>query len=727
MPMDSRSPFRRRIALLVAASVFLIPGYGAYSQPEADRAAQAQQATNRELLRDFIYYAKIARFDVAAGRGQELLSRNLSPTEFADLVETADEIGRYEDAISRALRAAESEPTAAAIEKAYQTGMLARARDPNQIKANIALLTGTFRGREFGTERLLRAGEYAVPQLLEALLDRTNPALQSQAQRVLVLLGGQSLIPLATALPHLEPGQQEVVADVLGLLQRRAALPFLADLRRSAATNQVRQACDRAINRLGASISEDVAELYYQLAELYSAENTDLTSFPNEDFQLLWSFARGSGLAMAGIRTEVFHEAMAMRMAQRALELNASHRGALTVWIAANFSRELSSPQGYQNPAYGPNRREAMYYAVTAGPAVSQAVLARALTGNDTRLARRAIAAVHKTVGAETLAPGGGSSPLLEAVNYPNRRVQYEAALAVAAAQPSSPAPGIDRVVPALGSAIREAGSQYAAVVASDNETYQSIRRSLERNRFTVLPFGTSWSALEGPVAEAAAIDLVVVANLSANGTLTQIDGVRGTAKTAATPVLAIVSSSAYNDLRFRVNRDRVVAVRPAGLTEDQINSSIATLLAEASGGPITADEARGYAMSALSALRDLAISGNRVLDVTDAASALVASLPSAQGATKLEIGEVLSRIGESRAQVAILDAAFAAGGAEQTALLEKAGQSIRTFGNLSEPRHVTRLMELAKAPGPQSTTAAALVGALNLPNADLIPLIVKD
>ena len=56
----------------------------------------------------------------------------------------------------------------------YETGKLERARDPEQIKKNIDLLTGLVRPRLFARERLKAASEYAMPQLLTAFLDRTD-------------------------------------------------------------------------------------------------------------------------------------------------------------------------------------------------------------------------------------------------------------------------------------------------------------------------------------------------------------------------------------------------------------------------------------------------------------------------------------------------------------------------------------------------------------------------
>ena len=77
--------------------------------------------------------------------------------------------------------------------------------------------------------------------------------------------------------------------------------------------------------------------------------------------------------------------------------------------------------------------------------------------------------------------------------------------------------------------------------------------------------------------------------------------------------------------------------------------------------------------------------------------------------------------------QVALMDAALAASGAEQVGLLNRVSDSAKRFGNLLDARHTAAVVKLAMGDGTneQATAAASLMGALKLPNADLIPLIV--
>lgn len=715
------------VAALIAGAGLALPTL-AWAQDAKPAESGAKAASDNDLLKDFVHFTRIARYDVAAQVGAELLGRGIKPQDFVKLVDGSGESQRFDETVGRAMRVGSLEPIAGGLYKLYESGRLAAARDPNEIADNIKKLTGTVQGRIRAATRLKAAGEYAMPQLLGALMDRDNPALRSEAQRVLVEIGSQSVIPLATAMVASEPAQAERLADVLGLIGHRSALPFLADVRTMSTVANVKSAAERAMNRIdAASVKAGVADLYMSLAERYYGQSRDVTSFTGEEYQLLWAYNPSSGLNMTGIRTPVYHEAMAMRLAERALTIDAGNQQALGLWLASNLRREIQQPQGYENPAYAADRRDATYFAVAAGAGPTQSVLARAVDAKDTMLARKAISAIERTAGSGALtAKTGDRSPLVEALTYPNRRVQYEAALALGASQPSAPFAGSERVVPTLAATIREASSKYAGVIARDAEQYQAIRKILEQDGYTVLARGGSLTDLEGAIAEVPAVDLLVAVDPNPADVPALITQVRGTTRTAATPLLALTTAESYPDLRRRYESESNVTVRPLATSPEAVSKAANDLVLAASGGPIASDEAQAYAARSLSVLRDLAVSRNTALPVEEAVVPLIKSLTDSTGATKMAVAEVLSLIGQQRAQVALMDAALSATGSDRIAMIAKVASSAKRFGNQLEERQVRRVVEMAKgADAAESTAAAALAGALSLPNADLIQFIL--
>lgn len=726
---SSRWVFGLTAAMLTACVGGLVPL--ACAQPPATPEAKAQEAERQRLLGDFVHYVFIQRYDLAQAMAKAIQDLNLSDRDFVDLVERAPDQARVQDAWQRAMRVPELQNAAAAMTHAFESGKLSRARDPEEIRRNIAALTGTLRGKLIARDRLLAAGEYAMPQLLNELLDRQNPERRAEVQRVVIELGRHAVVPLCTALMKLPPAHQEVVADVLGLMNWRSSLPYLVDLQGTTQSAAVREACNRAIERLG-GVSASAPDLYRELAENYYAEKPETISFPGENHQLLWSFDPASGLTMTAIRTPVFHEARAMELCERAMQgenaAGSVKEESLALWVASNYSREIDTPAGYANPAYAAGRRTADYYGVAAGPDVAQRVLTRALDTRDTPLARRALAAVENTAGGRAVSAGSnGRIPLVEAINYPNRRVQYDAALAIGVSQPQATFPGAERVVPVLASTIRGATVQHAAVIASDAETYQSIRRVLQGLGYSVMPQGRTLADLAAPIAEAPAVDLIVAAGLNAERFPALVSEVRGTAKLAATPVFGMTSPDAYLQLRNRYDSNSAVSVRQLGIGEEAMTNAMQELVNSSTGGPISAEEARSYTNRSLAALRDLAVSGNQFLNVADAALPLIGALPESGGDTRLSIAEILSRVNQDRCQRAIMDAALAGSGGDRVALMGKVAQSAKLFGNQLEARHITRLVEIASTgPDDEATAAASLMGALGVSNTELLPLILK-
>lgn len=712
-----------RVLCVVASTLTLWASAGAaLAQP-------AEQATPEQKLRDFIHYVLINRNDAAELIGQQLLSGDMNAQAFTDLVDSSGEYDRFKNAIGEAMRSdvgGSLEDTAAALERLYESGRLERARSPEEITKNIGLLTGQLQGRTLATQRLLTAGEYAVPQLFEALLDNSSPELQSVAQQILIDMGSQSVMPLCVALGNVSDARAELVADVLGLKGYRTAVPFLAAKAQTSGNPEVKEACRRAMDRLGGDGGASVPNLFLGLGEIFYAERPEVTSFPGEEYQLLWDYlpsAPSVSLVPTPILTEVYHEAMTMRMAERALQGDAQNTEAAALWVAANIKRADEQPADYDNPAYPSIRRDPAYFAAAAGMAVDSKVLARGLDTRNTPLIRAAIAAIEKIAGGSQLWSGVESRrPLVEALGYANRRVQYEAALAFGAAQPTESFEGADRVIPLLASAIRDASQRYAVVFATDVEAYQGVRKILEGQGYTVLPRGANPGELEREIAEIAGVD-VMVTMLDRQAALDVIDQAHYTAKLAATPMLVLLPPEDAAALSPQYERDPMVMVRRAGLPADTIGKAAATLVEDASGGPIARDEARGYSERAIGVLRDLAVSGNTVLNVEDATAALVTAVGDAAGGRRMAIAEVLSYVSDERAQRAIADVALASSGGEKAALLGLVADSAKRFGNQLEDRQVAQVVKTAtEKSAEESTAAAALLGALGVPNADFLP-----
>jgi len=695
-------------------------------------------------LDDFVHYVRIDRFDLAKAYGDALLKMLPKPygtaegegkikgSDLLKILSDPAKLTGFEQAARNGLKNPELEAISGGLLKAYETSKLDVARKPEEIERNIGLLSGTQRQRLFGRDRLVFAGEYAMPQVLAAYLKRTDPTLTAELRTVMQNLGRQAVVPLVTALPALDPASQEQVADVLGDVKNPTARPFLYDLHKSSASEAVRTACQRAITKIDGTFDPalNASSLYNNLAEGYYAESLSLTSFPTEDSQIVWAYDPSIGLVMTTIGTPVFHEAMAMRAAERALALDNTNAAAMSLWLASNFSREIDTPKDYANPAYGTDRKSAMFYSVAAGPVASRRVLARALDTRDVPLARRSIAAIATTAGPGTLSETDGRNALLEALRYPNRRVQYEAALALGTSQPAKAFDGSERVVPILGSAIRDAGAKFALVISQNAEEAKPLESVARGLGYTILPSASSLSGAEAGLSDAPGVDLII-SRLGGNATEALISDVRTNSRLGAAPIMAVVDSETAAAMAGKYGRDETVKLVRTATNATQQAEAVKQLIETAAGGSVTSDEALAYQSKSLSVLRDLAISGSTVLNVSDATGPLVTALNDPKTPVRMEIAEVLSHMNDKRAQTALIDTALAAKDDDMIALVGKATASAKRFGNLLDEKQVDRLRKAAYAAANKTgedrgaTALAGLLGAMRLPNEKLIPLVL--
>jgi len=686
----------------------------AHAQPSTSESVEQRAAS---LLDDFAHFVFIRNDELATANAQALLDLGLTPTEFVAIVEDNPRLReRFEETARRALVIDAVEPAAAELRALYEEGQLERARDPQQVAKNIQLLTDNPRARMIGRERLAFAGEYAVPQLLQVLMARADQVLESEVQRLLIEMGPKAVMPLAAALPKVDLETQRRIATIMGQAEVRAALPYLYEVyEQQDLPRDARRVVDRAINRIdgGPRSGVTAASLFLDLAESFYREQASLTQFQGEDHQLVWDYDPGYGLSPVPVRTEVYHEMMAMRLAEHAAELGASQSASADVWLAANFSREIDSPAEYENPLYTDDRRGATFYAVAAGPTLTAGVLERGLRDRDTPLIRRAIAALTCTSGGEG---GWRNNPLADALAYPDRRVQYEAALAIAEARPSTGFPAAERVVPTLAAAIRQATERFALVIAADLDARQTLAERLREQGYTVLPPAASLADAQPAIAEAPGVDLVA-SQLSAAATEELLTAVRAENKLRVAPVLAAVAGAPARDLASRYNRSDLVSVVRAGLSPQQYAEAARQLAARAAGDPLTDADAQEYAARALAALRDLAVAGSSTLDVAAAARPLTAAFQEG-GPLALVLADVLARLDDPAAQRALLTAALESEGPDRIAQLRLVTRSVRDHGAMLENRQVDRLVALSRDADlseEEAVAVAALVGSLDL------------
>ncbi|MFK7960823.1 MAG: hypothetical protein AB8G96_09885 [Phycisphaerales bacterium] len=728
MSMPSRPG--RVVATLALVCGVTLTSATAYGQSPVGASATGQSDT-ADLLEEFIHYITVAKPELAAGFGEQLVDSGVSPAALAELVDSgAIDLRRMERAFERGLRVDSIADLVESVSARIEQGRLDLARDRDRILEAIEMLDGTLRGKRLAERRLAAAGEYAVPYLLDSLISNT-PELKKQAiRKVIESIGVRAISPLTVALPHIDPVHQKQLVEMLeriagtGNNSYRHAAPALASLAQDDTTTQaVRDSARRAFQRIAGG-NDSLSTLYTELSDMYMSEMSSLVAYPLDTTNNVWSW-QAFGLVPTAVPTEIFNEVMAMKSAAVAVEEDPSNAEAIALYVAGDLRRENEMPAGGIDPVFGDKSYTPEFYATVFGTDVAQRVLGYALDSNDTPLVRDAVAALAKTTGGSNLFPDSARQPLVEALGFPDRRARLDAALTLARALPDQTYGGANDVVPVLASAVRTGGELFAAVVGDDTENVRTEAARLEGLGFTVVGQGRRASDILTAAGSVASLDLVVVTSAERADAMQITSSLRNSRVGRVAPVMIISSPVEAPKLRLEYRGDARTAVS-APVEDSAFEAGIEELLRRGSGGRLTGGEAERYAIESLIALRDIAISGSPAYDVQVSEGPLLDALEARSGGTRLLVADVLSLMRSQGAQRALFGAALdATDEGEQIDLMERVADSVKRFGNLSERRHVVALIDLVgNSEGDVAEAAARVHGALNLPTNDAVGLL---
>ena len=707
------APFGLRTAsAALAVSVVLAVAAKAPAQAESDPA---------QLLDDFVHYSLVAKPDLAAANAQALMDSGITDAELARLLDEGKvTLEKFDRAISRAQLVEELTDIVAELARRVEAGRLDLARDKDRIDEAIQ------RQKLLAIRRLEAAGEYAVPELLNTITEGRDEQLKAACEEMLLTIGRLAVAPLCQALPNLaDPTGRRIICDLLGEIGYPHAGPFLYELSWDEnAPTPVREAAIRAFRRVG-GVEAPLSVLYSNLARQYFNGTASLIAYPYESTNNVWKYDAFVGLEPTPVATEIYGRVMAMKNAAAAARIDAGNTDAISLFVAANLKRENDLPAGADDPIYAEARYTPAFYATVFGTDTCMDVLAMALDNVDTPLVRDALAALAYTTGGSNLFAGNRDrQPLLQALQYPDRRVQYEAAMTLGRALPRQHFAGDFAVVPLLASAVRSSNQTFALVLADNDEDRRVISSRLGELGFSVLGAAATVSSLEAVIAEAVGIDLVVIRQGAPETSRQSAADLRILPKTNAAPVLLIAAGVDLPSLKQNYLSDSSVKVSPWA-SEEAFEAAIDELLLHAAGGRMDEAEAEIYAIESLQVLRDIAVSGCPAYSVADAESALIDALQLRSGGTRMLVAKILALIESDRAQRTLMDAAFATEGGEQVELLDYVCDSVKAFGQRIEDRHLRALLQLvAQSSGETAEAAARLHGALNLPAAQAVDLL---
>ena len=701
-------------SLLTAVLVFLQTG------------VQAQDTDAVAALDDFIHYSLVANVELAEAFATKLSLDDISDEDFYKMVtETKERRERFDRAIGWALYVTkfDLDQRAGALEMRFENGRTSLIRNAARLEDSIELLRGTTRQKILAEQRLKEAGEYAVPALLRTLQSSTDAHTARIVRDMLVAIQRDAILPLTVALPHLDTNSKILVVKTLGDIGYQHSGPALiAIMQDTQASPAVRHAVAQSLKRIDVNENANLSVLNTVVANQFFDGQTSVIPEPVGGTNLFWKWDSQQQLVPLDVPQEVFGDVMAMYFASQALAMNPDNENAMSLFVAANLRRDRELA-GQHDLVYGNLPYSPAFYATVFGPNVAQLVLANALDRGDTTLALEAISALAETAGATSLL--SGEKPLMRAMYYPDRRVQYESALTLASTLPSDSFTGSYRVVPLLASAVRSGGEMFAIVIGDDEDERRTIAAFLNTNGWVVVGQGTSALGAVQAAGVVPGIDLAVVLANNADRGVMVADAIAALPETTVTPTFVLTAGGDVQLLVNAIGNRDMIETADAGISDSAKLSVIEDLLAKASGGRLTYEEQATFSNRSLEVLRDIALA-DTVLTVDDATGTLINALENADPDAQAVIAQTLAMIDDPLAQRALIDAALQDVDLDQRVmLLDESASSVRRWGNNAQDWQIEMVIDLAEnANGYLADAAARLNGALDHPNTSIMTFI---
>lgn len=579
------------------------------------------------------------------------------------------------------------------------------ATEPQRIQAAIASLSRSRAERNYGIERLREAGPYAVPSLVQALVQNNlTPDQRAAVVDGLGALEDSAVPPLIATLDSPEGTTVAAAAEALGTIGDRRAVPALTALAAKPA-QPGRDAARRALARItGLAFEAQPKSPVSTLTDAARSSFLEIPKLPDGPATAwVWDEAAKAPSPRDTNPAELA-SSTGLKLAREALGIAPADRRAQTVLLEIALERD---PNG------------AMPGALAAGPVVLGEVVRQAIADGRAIPAAAAATALGQVTDRNALGDGTRPGALIEALDAPDRRVQFAAARALVGLDPRRPFPGSSRVVPVLARFVAS-GPVAKAVVIDGNPPRGSQVVSFLKTLGYDAQLAPTGEAGFKMAAESADVELVAMDPDLVQGSwrlLDTVSNLRADSHTAGIPVfvygsLAIIDKATaklvgYPDVKF------FVLPTKAGLFKGEVDRGLARLKAR----PLAAEERAEFAKQAAALLVRVATRPGSPFegDLSLAVPALTGALnnPAIAVAAATAMGDV-PRIEVQRSLAdTVINPSLAP--ELRLAAAESLARSLRRFGPLLAAEQETQLVSgLDSESDPAVRGAlAAVVGAL--------------
>jgi HEAT repeat protein len=421
------------------------------------------------------------------------------------------------------------------------------AADPSRMDRLVKDLTGTPEKREVAIIQLRSTGKVAIPRMLTLVSTAKDTAQRDAMVYAMTRMGSQIIPPLLGALEAPDEGTRTVAIDTLGWLGSLDTVPWLwysafgADQ-----PTGVRQSARQALARI---LRDDVKRAgdissYGAAAQLQKIATThfrlEFNWKLNDDGETteLWSWDIPTNTLSAwNLAPETASLIVGSRFARQGLTLAPERQELQSLYLSLRLAFD-AHVAGWNSPLpTGPGTAHDL--ALLAGPEVAIHALAYSLK-NPNPAAALATLQVLSQIGnrSQLRDQAGQASPIIQAMNYPNFRVQFAAASTVLQLDPEKSFHGASRIVSILTRALNDSGNRQGLAIDSNEDRGASTAGLLSEIGLAPLQATTGQDGFK-IAADRSDIELIVIHAAVVRWGLGQtIVNLRADARTSGIPII---------------------------------------------------------------------------------------------------------------------------------------------------------------------------------------------
>ena len=508
-----------------------------------------------------------------------------------------------------------------------------QSEDPAFVDQLIDRLSKGPTQRELAIIELRNAGPRAVPQIVRQMSLPNMAEKQNELSIALIRMGRQVVPPLIGALDAPQERVRAALIGILATLDAKEAIPYLWFPAFSEEQPLgVRVAANEALAKLITGSPAKVEritsiaaanELRRLSKMLY--ENAGLLPREENGNVTIWGWdAKEETVKPQEFVPAVAAMLISSRFAAQSLALSPDQSEPQRQYLASLLGLEVLQ-NGWDKPRE-PLPGTAFYLATTAGEETVANVLADALAADQPATAVAALEVLTQIGTREQLVNQKGlKSPVLAALNSPDMRIQFAAAIAVLRIEPRFGFANSSRVVTVLSRALTDPGKARAIVIDADPHRGSEAAGFLGELGYEPSVSSTGRDGFER-TATSAGVEVVLIHANCIRWELTQtLANFRADSRTAALPIIVYGSDETRSSVARLINRSKPAMFIAESSTLSDFQRQFAPFARDRKSPPLSAQEriqqkgAAAYWLAAIGTGR-----GGQVFDISQAEKELL-------------------------------------------------------------------------------------------------------